>query len=265
MMSWEKEERERGMTRREWVQIGIGAAAVASIAGLGGLVAGQILPPPFKFNGEVRETIQYTKFPTPQWWNAKAGTTVKVSDFQEWQGATGVWRGLFQDNTYVPGTGFPCIIVRIKRESQFFTVPPPDQLPAPLPSGFNLYFDDATLDSAHGGTRILVFFDRCVHLCCYPGWHVVDNPPPGRDYNNYGASPPTFVQFQQDPIYCVCHGSQYDPMVLVVNVNDKSGAGYVGAQRVHGPAPRALPVIPVQAQGLNLVGGMANPAWYVYC
>src|SRR5436190_1742862 len=185
-MSWEKEERERGMTRREWVQIGIGAAAVASIAGLGGLVAGQILPPP-------------------------------------------------------------------------------DLVPAGLPSGFNLYFDDATLDSAHGGTRILVFFDRCVHLCCYPGWHVVDNPPPGRDYNNYGASPPTFVQFQQDPIYCVCHGSQYDPMVLVVNVNDKSGAGYVGAQRVHGPAPRALPVIPVQAQGLNLVGGMANPAWYVYC
>ena len=264
-MSWEKEERERGMTRREWVQIGIGAAAVASIAGLGGLVAGQILPPPFKFNGEVRETIQYTKFPTPQWWNAKAGTTVKVSDFQEWQGATGVWRGLFQDNTYVPGTGFPCIIVRIKRESQFFTVPPPDQVPATIPSGFNLYFDDPTLDSAHGGTRILAFFDRCVHLCCYPGWHVVDNPPPGRDYSAYGASPPTFVQFQQDPIYCVCHGSQYDPMVLVVNENDKNGAGYVGAQRVHGPAPRALPVIPVQAQGLNLVGGMANPAWYVYC
>src|SRR5438105_15676516 len=90
-MSWEKEERERGMTRREWVQIGIGAAAVASIAGLGGLVAGQILPPPFKFNGEVRATIQYTKLPTPQWWNAKAGTTVKVSHFQECQGAAGGW------------------------------------------------------------------------------------------------------------------------------------------------------------------------------
>src|SRR3989442_2302022 len=54
-------------------------------------------------------------------------------------------------------------------------------------------------------------------------------------------------------------------MVLVVNTNDKSGAQYVGAWRVHGPAPRALPVIPVKAQGLNLVGGMANPVWYVYC
>src|SRR5207247_1460289 len=67
-MSWEKEEKEKGMTRREWVQLGVGAATVASLAGLGGLVAGQILPPPYKMTGEVRDTIQYTKFPTPQWW-----------------------------------------------------------------------------------------------------------------------------------------------------------------------------------------------------
>ena len=130
-MSWEKEEKEKGMTRREWVQLGVGAATVASLAGLGGLVAGQILPPPYKMTGEVRDTIQYTKFPTPQWWNTKAGTPVKVSDFQQWQGATGVWRGLFQDTTYVPGTGYPCMIIRIKRESQFFTEPTADHEPVP--------------------------------------------------------------------------------------------------------------------------------------
>ena len=264
-MSWEKEEKERRWTRREWVKLGITAGAIGSIAGLGGLVAGQILPPPYKSEGEVRETIQYTKFPTPQWWNARAGSAVKVSDFAEWQGATGVWRGLFQNNQYLPGTGFPCIIVRIKRENTFFTVPKASDMPAALPEGFSLFFDDPTLDAANGGTRIIVLFDRCVHLCCYPGWHVVNNPPPGRDYSAYGASPPTYVQFGQDPVYCVCHGSQYDPMVLVVNVNDKNNARYVGAERVHGPAPRALPVIPVKAQGVNLVGGMANPQWYVYC
>src|SRR6195256_1080985 len=259
------------MTRREWVQLGVGAGVVASRAGLGGLVAGQILPPPYKFTGEIRETIQYTKFPTPQWWNPKAGTTVRVSDFQVWQGATGVWRGLFQDNAYVPGTGFPCMIIRIKRESQYFKVPPADQIPAPLPAGFNLYFDDPTLDAANGGTRIVVLFDRCVHLCCYPGWHVVDNPPPARDYSAYGASPPTFVQFKQDPVYCVCHGSQYDPMLLVVDVHP-SGVSYVGAERVHGPAPRALAVIPVKVQGSNLIGGAPlapdgtkDFGWYTYC
>jgi Rieske Fe-S protein len=264
-VSWEKEEKKEGWTRREWVALGMTAGIVGSIAGLGGLVIGQLIPPPVKFAGEIRETIEYTKFPTPQWWNARAGTPVKVSDFQEWQGATGVWRGLFQNGAYVPGTGLPCLIIRIKRENQYFTEPALADIPAALPEGFKLYFDDPTLDTAHGGTRIVVLFDRCVHLCCYPGWHVINNPPPARDYSSYGASPPTYVQFGQDPIYCICHGSQYDPMVLTVNVNDKSGARYVGAERVHGPAPRALPVIPLKAQGLNLVGGMADPAWYVYC
>src|SRR3989442_499541 len=193
-MSWEKEEREKGMTRREWVRVGMAAGAVGAVLGLGGLSIGQILPPPLKFSGEIRETIQYTKFPPTDptadlWWNSKAGTAVKVSDFtQDWKGATGAGR---VDNT----------------------------------------------------------------------------PPPFGDYSSYtgGAVVPTYNVFGVDPVYCICHGSQYEPMVLVVNTNDKSGAQYVGAWRVHGPAPRALPVIPVKAQGLNLVGGMANPPWYVYC
>jgi Rieske Fe-S protein len=281
-VSWETEEKESGWTRREWLKVGIGAASIGVFAGLGGLVSGQILPPPYKIPGEIRETIQYTKFPTPQWWNAKAGTPVRVSDFKEWQGATGAWRGLYQGTTYVAGTGFPCLIIRIKRETgpnPFFTVPAEDQLPPNFKElvatdpAFHLFFDDPNLDPSNGGTRIIVLFDRCVHLCCYPGWHVVDNPPPARDYSTYGATPPTYEQFKQDPIYCVCHGSQYDPMLLTVNVNDKNGKPYVGATRVHGPAPRALPVIPVKAQGENLVGGMpidpaskqADAAWFTYC
>jgi len=279
-VSWEKEETEKGWTRREWVKLGMTAGAIGTIGGLGGLVTGQILPPPYKFTGEIRETIHYTKFPTRQWWNARAGTPVRAGDFQEWQGATGVWKGLFQDGTYVPGTGLPCLIIRVKRETgpnPFFSVPPDDQLPANFKqlqatdSAFNLYFDDETLDPGNGGTRIVVLFDRCVHLCCYPGWHVVDNPPP--DYSNYLVPAPTHTVYGKDPIYCVCHGSQYDPMLLVVNVNNKNGEPYVGAERVHGPAPRALAVIPLKRQGVNLVGGMPldpgsglpDPSWYVYC
>src|SRR5206468_3963581 len=144
-------------------------------------------------------------------------------------------------------------------------LPPPlkfsGEIRATLPDGFSLYFDDPTLDAANNGTRIVVLFDRCVHLCCYPGWHVINNPPPDR---NYVVPPPTYVQFAENPVYCICHGSQYDPLLLIVDVNPKNDARYVGAERVHGPAPRALPVIPVKAQGLNLVGGMADPAWYIY-
>ncbi len=272
-MTWEDEEKEKGWTRREWVRLSMAAGVVGTIGGLGGLTLGQILPPPLKVSGEIRETIQYTKFPPTDptadlWWNPKAGSPVLVSDFdRDWRGATGVWRGVFQNNQWIPGTGYPCLIIRIKRENQYTSYPSAAQLPTPLPAGFNLYFDDPNLFPTQGGTRIVVLFDSCVHLCCNPGWHVVSNPPPDRSYSQYtgGAIVPTYDIFGVDPVYCICHGSQYEPMVLVVNTNPKNGALYVGAWRVHGPAPRALPVIPVKAQGQNLVGGMVDPAWYMYC
>jgi len=267
-MSWEEEEKERGWTRREWVKLSITAGTLGTIGGLGGLVTGQILPPPVKFNGEIREEIVYTKWPTPDpraWWNPRQGQPVRVSHFGEWQGATGVWRGLFVEGRWVPGTGFPCLIIRIKREAQYFEFPSEEGLPVPLPEGFSLFFDDPDLDPDNGGTRIVVLFDRCVHLCCFPGWHMVTDPKPGRDYDAYGADPPTWQQFGQDPVYCVCHASQYDPMLLIVDVNPKNRRRYVGAQRVHGPATRALPLIPVRVQGEVLVGGMPDPAWYIYC
>jgi len=138
-MSWEKEEREKGITRREWVRVGMAAGAVGAVLGLGGLSIGQLLPPPLKSPGEIRETIQYTKFPPTDptadlWWNSRAGTAVRVSDFDaDWKGATGVWRGLFSNGQWVPGTGFPVLIIRIKREDQYFSVPPPEQVPGEIP------------------------------------------------------------------------------------------------------------------------------------
>lgn len=258
-MSWEGEEKEKGWTRREWVKLAMAAGTVGTVAGVGGLVSGQLLPPPIQREGEVREALTYTKFPTPQWWNAKDGKPVQTADFEEWQGATAVWRGVFQEGGWVPGTGFPAIVIRIMRDDTYFKAPDPKTV-APLPEGFNFYYDNGV------DTRIVVLFDRCVHLCCSPGWHVVTNPPPGRDYGTYGANPPTWEVFNEDPVYCICHGSQYDPMLLVTDVNPQAGSvPYPGAKMVHGPATRALPLIPVKSEGGNLVGGMADPRWYVYC
>jgi Rieske Fe-S protein len=266
-MSWESEEKLPLWTRREWVRSGMALGSVGAAATVGAFTYGQLIPPPFKFEGEIRETIHYTKFPTPQWWNRLQGQLVRVTDFELWQGATGVWRGLFTDDRLVPGTGLPVLIMRVARDTTAFQEPLPADIPAPLPEGFSLYFDDEARD-----LRIVVCFDRCVHLCCFPGWHVVDDPPPGRDYSNYmlpgedwQVETPTFAKFGQDPIYCVCHGSQYEPMNLVVDTHPKGGARYVGAKRVHGPASRALAVVPVKPQGAGLVGGMADPRWYVYC
>ena len=260
-MSWEKEEKEKRWTRREWVKLSMTLGTVGALGGLGGLLNGQLLPPPIQLSGEVREGLYYTKFPTPQWWNAKDGTPVKAADFKLWDGATAVWRGLYQNNLLLPGTGFPCIVIRIPIDAPEFTFPDSATLAtnhiAPPPAGFEYYYEDKM-----SGTRIVVCYDRCVHLCCYPGWHVVDNPPPGRDYL---VPPPTWNVYKENPIYCICHGSQYDPLLLTVNFNPHSNVNYIGAERVHGPAPRALVVIPVKNSGGALVGGMPNPNWYVYC
>ncbi len=254
-MSWEDEEHEPGWTRRDLVKAGMGVGAVAALAALGTSTAGQLLPPPVKVSGETKETIHYTKFPTPQWWNDRAGSPVKVTDFQEWQGASGVWRGVFQDDKYVPGTGYAVLVIRVRRDEGTFSAPAREEVD--LPPGFDLYFDDESRD-----IRIVVCLDRCVHLCCSPGWQVVKNPPP--EYR-FLAPAPTYEKYGLDPIYCVCHGSQYEPMVLVKDVNPENGVVYVGARHVHGPATRALPVIPVKAEKDVLVGGMPNSGWYEYC
>ncbi len=260
-MSWEEEEKPRTWTRREWVKLSMTLGAVGTLGALGGLSAADFLPPPIQASGEVRQGLIYTKFPTPQWWDSKVNSPIKVTDFQEWQGATGVWQGLFQNNQVIPGTGYPCIVIRLPYDAPEFTSPDQATLSAngigAPPTGFSYFYQNDTTK-----TKIVVFYDRCVHLCCYPGWHVVTNPPPGRDYL---IPPPTYDVYHEDPIYCICHGSQYDPLLLTVNFNPHSNVNYIGATRVHGPAPRALVVIPVKESGGALVGGMPDPRWYVYC
>lgn len=253
-MPWEGEEPNgRGWTRREWAKLAIATGAVGSVIALGGTVSGQLLPPPAKFDGDLREEIYYTKWPTEAWWNGRQGRAVEVSDFQEWQGATGVWRGLFLHGQWVPGTGFPVLVIRVPYDAPEFQVLT-DLAP---PKGFSFYFDDPVRQ-----IRMVTVVDRCTHLCCNPGWHVITDTKPYRDYR---VPSPTYSVYGQDPIFCICHGSQYDPLLLTTNVHPRSGVRYVGATHVHGPTQRALPVVPLRVDGTVLVGGMSDPRWYEYC
>lgn len=248
-----EESPKEGVSRRDLVKTGviIGAAAAASVAGV--TLASSLLQPANSLRIE-REELIYTRFPEAAWWNSRAETPMKVTDFATWQGATGVFRGAFLEGKWVPGTGLPVLVVRVEREDTFFRAPTDIRL-AP---GFGLYFDDDGRE-----VRIVAIFDRCAHLCCSPGWHVITYPPPSR---NYIAPVPTYEQFGQDPVYCVCHGSQYDPMVLVKDVNPQNGVEYVGARHVHGPTTRAMPVLPIRAREDDvLVGGSVDERWYEYC
>jgi len=243
----------RPWTRRDLVKLGLAAGGAAAAGGLGVGLAATRLKAPTAPVPQPQSTIRYTRFPTDEWWNALEGQSVKVTDFQEWQGATGVWDGEFVDGKLVAGTGYPVLIIRVKRDDSVFSAP----TDVAVPSGFNLYYDDPARD-----IRIVVVYDRCAHLCCYPGWQVVQNPPPARDYL---SSAPTYQVFGIDPIYCLCHGSQYDPMLLVKNLNDKNGVEFVGPSRVHGPASRAIPVFAVRAVDDVLQGAMVDARWYAYC
>jgi Rieske Fe-S protein len=254
MLGMDDEEDQKGLSRREWVKIGlaIGGAAAATAGGI------TLLSPLLRGPGSVRdltEQIRYTRFPTPQWWNDREGQPIRASDLKVWQGATGVWRPVLSDGKIVHGTGYPVLVIRVKRDDSVFKAPKPDEVS--LPAGYGLYYDDPSRD-----LRIVAFYDRCAHLCCYPGWQVVQDPPPSRDYV---SDAPTYRVYGLDPIYCVCHGSQYDPMVLVAEVNPTNGVRYVGPSRVHGPSSRAIPIIPLRVEDDVLLGGMPDPGWYQYC
>lgn len=180
---------------------------------------------------------------------------MKVTDFELWGGASGVVNATIVSGKPLQGTGIPVLLIRVPRDATHFVAPPASEFP--LSDGFALYYDDASRD-----IRLVAVYDRCAHLCCYPGWHVITNPPPSRDYV---AACPTYQVYSQDPVYCICHGSQYDPMVLVKDVNPVNGISYVGAARVHTPAPRAIPIVALRAIDDVLYGFEVDARWYEYC
>ncbi len=242
------------LTRRDVVKIGLAVGAVGGAAALG-LAVGESLLSTAPYTPYPPDALIYTRFPEPEWWNGKANQPMRVTDFQLWQGATGIWRGRFENGSWVSGTGLPVLVIRIPRDSTNFRSPPASEFP--VPPGFALYYDAPSRD-----LRFVVLYDRCVHLCCFPGWQVVTSPPPGRDYL---LPCPTYQVYGVDPIYCVCHGSQYDPLVLTTSVNPNNNVTYVGAERVHGPAGRAVPVVAVAVKADVLYGGMVDERWYAYC
>src|SRR2546430_14572414 len=82
-MSWEGEEPNgSGWTRREWAKLAIAAGVTSSIAAMAGTVSGQLLPPPVKFEGEMREQVYYTKWPTEAWVESPQGRGMRGTGFE---------------------------------------------------------------------------------------------------------------------------------------------------------------------------------------
>src|SRR5438876_12334533 len=83
-MSWAGEEPNgSGWTRRELAKLEMAAGDASSIAALAGTVSGQLLPPPMKFEGEMREQLYYTKWPTEEWRKPREARVVTVTNFEK--------------------------------------------------------------------------------------------------------------------------------------------------------------------------------------
>ena len=85
---------------------------------------------------------------------------------------------------------------------------------------------------------------KCLHACCVPNWK---NSRP--DLNT---------------IYCVCHDSEYDPR-RIVPYQHPTGAKYWAVHKSFGPAPRGMPIIPLELDGNEFIGQIRDIGWYVYC
>src|SRR2546429_2363022 len=160
--AWEGDEpRSTGWPRREGAKLALAAGAASSVRARGGTVAGQLLPPPAKFQGELRKEISYTKCPRHTGWDDRQGRPILATVFQEWQGASGVWRGLFVNERWVPGTGLAVLVIRVKYAAPEFQVST-DLVP---PRGFSFFHDDP-------GQRIWIpaFAHPCTHPLRPPRW-----------------------------------------------------------------------------------------------
>ena len=263
---WADEDPPADRGRRRFLQatLAAGAAAVvvATVAS-----AKSFIPPPFVFSGTIENTFRYGLPESPTNWVVQrnlVNQVVRATDFRLWEGASVLWREAFdEEGKPVTGTGFPALIICV--EASLLRVPPE--------------LDEFVIRRDVGGVpaAIVALYDRCVHFCCKPGWHVYTVP---NTLHNYVTDPRTFLatdpvsgaSVPQDPIWCQCHNSQYDPVTLVHSVHPPpANVPHIGAQFVHGPASRALPCIPIKLAGSTIEGVYdpddgGHPEWYsAYC
>jgi len=238
-MSMARDERfpdEVGVDRRTFVKaaVGVGAAGLA-----GALVASgkSLIPPVIQPEGEVNEGFVYARgdTPNPFGFDAYVGQDAKVEHFTKpWSGTATLWRALFDEaGKQIPGTGFPVLLIKVD----------PNLLERP---------PEWTEDDFLADEGIVAIWDRCVHLCCFPQWHLDSLPPAYQDYEAVRV-PRTFLA-GQDPIWCRCHNSQYDPVTLVWDIHP-NGVLYIGANMAHGPATRSLAAVSIASEAGRIVGG----------
>ncbi len=236
-----EEEEQPGLTRRSFLRGAIAAGSIGFIgaAGFGTVVS--LISPPTTCRGEILSSFLYVNpegAQLPVWFveQGLVGKEARLTDFIPGRGANVLWKATISEDGTI-ACGFSALL--IKRD------------PAELsfPEGFNS--EEFVLDGLYA------IFNCCTHACCRPGWQLTRRPYPKGDQG-----------FEN--IYCVCHDSQYNPRIISKYKHptppDASGAEYFGVHKEVGvgPAPRGMPIIPLELQGSKIIGRVKNQGWYQY-
>lgn len=234
------EEEQPGLTRRSFLRGAVAAGSIGFIgaAGFGTVVS--LISPPTTCRGEVLSSFLYINpvgAQLPVWFVEEGllGQEARITDFRPGRGANVLWKATISEDGTI-ACGFSAMLINMDPAEMNF---PPD---------FN--------SSEFVLNGLFAIFNCCTHACCRPGWQLL----PRAQYK---------VDLGYDNIYCPCHDSQYNPRIISKYQHpsppDASGAEYFGVHKdVPGPAPRGMPIIPLELEGNKIIGRVKNQGWYQY-
>ena len=175
-------------------------------------------------------------------------------------GASGVWNGLPVNVVYVPHNE--------NKNSAPVSNKPRFQFSEGY-DGTNKYvghFEDIaeTDDRIMPTDNVVIVFGRCPHLCCIPGWQLVQESFTADNWTSGGTDE------GGNKLFCICHSSRFDPTLLEMNMNRNRNNGqeftYAGIRKTGGPAPVGQPIIPAQVNDSGVIEGIDDYLdWLTFC
>ena len=262
------------LNRRQFMRYGLNSAAGVLAASLGVLGFASILMPGGGSSAGDSAVKYWAKGREDSaWYGSLHLETMKKSDFvaeaakskTNTSGASGVWMGLPVTVNFIPhsiNSGTP----KVDNKPRFQLTEGYDATGKYVGHIEDLIDKDERIFPSDD---IVMIFSRCTHLCCIPGWQLVENTFT-EDHWSAGGTDSGGTK-----LFCICHSSRFDPTMLEMNTNrnraDGSVFNYAGIRRSGGPAPVGLPIIPVAVTG-DIIEGLAFEVdggstvnWLTYC
>ena len=257
------------LNRRQFLTFGFNAAGGVLAVSLGALGFASILMPPSDSVGGDAAVKFWAKGREDEAWYGSLHLQAMTKSVFEAEaknsnvgmsGAQGVWNGLPVVVIYVPHS-------ENKNKNVADNVPR-FQFMAGYDVGKNYVGHSTEMllsqpELFDPDNNLIMIFSRCTHLCCIPGWQLIDDPVTKDNWTPGGTDD------GGSKLFCICHSSRFDPTAVEVNANINRSNGqrfeYLGIRRAGGPAPVGLPIIPIIMNGDLIEASTEQEGWLTHC